>query len=131
VAYVKEFPVQSRARAELIKLDAQVEKAIKESGVKDGVCHVYVPHTTAGVTINEGADPDVARDILARLAQLVPHGTPAMLTSRATRTATSRPRWSAPRRRCLSGTASRFSARGSRSSSESSMDRGAGAYWSA
>ena len=42
------------------------------SGVDDGVCHVYVPHTTAGVTINEGADPDVARDIEARLEHLVP-----------------------------------------------------------
>jgi secondary thiamine-phosphate synthase enzyme len=72
MAHFQEYPIQSHARAELIKLDAQVEKAIKESGVKDGVCHVYVPHTTAGVTINEGADPDVARDILARLAQLVP-----------------------------------------------------------
>jgi secondary thiamine-phosphate synthase enzyme len=72
VAYVKEFPVQSHERAELIKLDAQVASAIGESGEKDGVCHIFVPHTTAGVTINEGADPDLARDLLARLAQLVP-----------------------------------------------------------
>jgi secondary thiamine-phosphate synthase enzyme len=73
MAYFKEISVQSGSRAELIKLDAQVENAIEESGVKDGVCHVYVPHTTAGVTINEGADPDVPRDILAKLAELVPH----------------------------------------------------------
>jgi len=57
----------------LIKLDAQVAQAIAESGIDEGVCHVYVPHTTAGVTINEGADPDVATDLLARLAALVPH----------------------------------------------------------
>jgi secondary thiamine-phosphate synthase enzyme len=72
MAYLKEIPVQSHERAELIKLDAQVEKAIAESGAKEGVCHIYVPHTTAGVTINEGADPAVGEDLLARLEQLVP-----------------------------------------------------------
>jgi secondary thiamine-phosphate synthase enzyme len=69
---LKEISVQSHARAELISLNAQVGKALAESGVKDGVCHIYVPHTTAGVIINEGADPDVARDILATLERLVP-----------------------------------------------------------
>ncbi len=72
MAHLKEISVQSHHRAELIKLDAHVEKAIEESGIEDGVCFVYVPHTTAGVTINEGADPDVANDLLARLAALVP-----------------------------------------------------------
>lgn len=72
MAYLSEIPVQSHRRAEFIKLDAQVANAIKESGVKDGICTVYVPHTTAGVTINEGADPDVVSDALARLALLVP-----------------------------------------------------------
>ena len=43
--------------------------AIGESGVKDGVCHIFVPHTTAGVTINEGADPDVAREAAAIVAK--------------------------------------------------------------
>jgi secondary thiamine-phosphate synthase enzyme len=70
--YLKEIAIHSRERAEFIKLDAQVEKAMAECGVKDGVCHIYVPHTTAGVTINEGADPAVAGDILAKLEQLVP-----------------------------------------------------------
>lgn len=72
MAYLKEISIQSRERAELLKLDAQVEEAIGESGIDEGVCYVYVPHTTAGVTINEGADPDVANDLLARLADLVP-----------------------------------------------------------
>jgi secondary thiamine-phosphate synthase enzyme len=72
VTYLTEIAVQSRKRAEFIKLDAQVAKAIEASGVRDGVCTVYVPHTTAGVTINEGADPDVVSDALARLAHLVP-----------------------------------------------------------
>jgi secondary thiamine-phosphate synthase enzyme len=72
MAYLKEIPVESHERAELIKLDAKVEKIIEQSGVKEGVCHIYVPHTTAGVTINEGADPAVGGDLLARLEQLVP-----------------------------------------------------------
>jgi secondary thiamine-phosphate synthase enzyme len=72
MGHLKEIAVESGERTELIKLDAQVAKFIAESGVKDGVCHIFVPHTTAGVIINEGADPGVARDFLARLAQLVP-----------------------------------------------------------
>jgi secondary thiamine-phosphate synthase enzyme len=70
----KEISIQSHARAELIKLDAQVAKAIRESGVREGVCQIHVPHTTAGVIVNEGADPDVARDMLATLERLVPAG---------------------------------------------------------
>ena len=73
MSHFKEIAVESSQRSELIKLDEKVAKAIAESGVKDGVCHIYVPHTTAGVTINEGADPAVAQDFLARLAHLVPH----------------------------------------------------------
>lgn len=76
MGYVKEISVQSHRRAEFIKLDAEVERAIEESGVEDGVCRVFVPHTTAGVTINEGADPAVVADALARLEQLVPRNGP-------------------------------------------------------
>jgi secondary thiamine-phosphate synthase enzyme len=72
MAYFKEIPIESHERAELIKLDAKVKKIIEQSGVKEGVCHIYAPHTTAGVTVNEGADPAVAEDLLARLDQLVP-----------------------------------------------------------
>ena len=72
MSHFKEITLESRERAELIKLDEHVAKAIAESGVKEGVCHIFVPHTTAGVTINEGADPGLLRDILGRLAQLAP-----------------------------------------------------------
>ncbi len=72
MGYPKEISLHSRSRSELIKLDAHIEKVVAESGVRNGVCHIYVPHTTAGVIINEGADPAVAEDILARLEQLVP-----------------------------------------------------------
>jgi len=49
-----------------------VAAAVESAGKSEGICHVYVPHTTAGVTINEGADPDVASDIESLLAEIVP-----------------------------------------------------------
>ena len=66
------FEVGTRRRAELVDITEQVAEAVEKSGVKDGVCLVFVPHTTAGVTINEGADPDVAADIESHLAEIVP-----------------------------------------------------------
>ncbi len=64
--------LNSKSRTELIDITGQVREAIRKSGVKDGVCLVFVPHTTAGITINEGADPSVKRDILTILNRLVP-----------------------------------------------------------
>ena len=66
------FEVSTRRRAQLVDITERVAKAVESSGVKEGVCHVFVPHTTAGVTINEGADPAVAADVESRLGELVP-----------------------------------------------------------
>jgi secondary thiamine-phosphate synthase enzyme len=66
------FQVRTARRAQLLDMTARVAEVVERSGVADGVCHVFVPHTTAGVTINEGADPDVARDIEAQLGRVVP-----------------------------------------------------------
>ena len=66
------FQVGTRRRAQLADITDRVSAAVEKSGVREGVCHVFVPHTTAGVTINEGADPDVARDLEAHLSKLVP-----------------------------------------------------------
>lgn len=66
------FEVRSRGRTQLIDITKQVTDAVTKSRVSEGICHVYIPHTTAGVTINEGTDPDVARDIEVRLEALVP-----------------------------------------------------------
>lgn len=66
------FEVSTGRRAQLLDITARVAEAVERSGVVDGVCHVFVPHTTAGVTINEGADPDVAADIESHMAELVP-----------------------------------------------------------
>jgi secondary thiamine-phosphate synthase enzyme len=69
-----EFTVRTQARAQFIDITAEVERAAKERGLQRGSVLVFVPHTTAGITINENADPDVVADILAELERLVPHG---------------------------------------------------------
>ena len=66
------FEVRTARRAQMVDNTERVAEAVDRTGVKDGVCHVFVPHTTAGVTINEGADPDVAADIESHFADLVP-----------------------------------------------------------
>lgn len=69
---IKEFSVKTNQQVEFVKITSQVQRLVEESGVKEGVCQVYVPHTTAGVTINEGADPDVVRDMIMELNKIVP-----------------------------------------------------------
>jgi len=64
--------VRTRKRNELLDITGEVRKAVSESGVQNGLCHIFIPHTTAAVTINEKADPDVARDIETTLERLVP-----------------------------------------------------------
>lgn len=64
--------VKTSRRTELVNITAQVAKIIAGSGVQEGVCQIYVPHTTAGVIINEGYDPDVVRDLETALDRLVP-----------------------------------------------------------
>jgi len=69
-----EFEVKTSSRSQMIDITRKVEDAVAGSGVKDGVCVVFVPHTTAGVTINEGADPSVCTDIQGTLANAFPQG---------------------------------------------------------
>jgi len=64
--------IKTAARFEMIDITGRVAALVRESGIKQGVCHAFVPHTTAAVTINENADPDVPRDILAALERIVP-----------------------------------------------------------
>jgi secondary thiamine-phosphate synthase enzyme len=64
--------VKTTRRTELLDITREVQRAVRDSGVRSGVCHLYVPHTTAGITINENADPDVPRDIEAAMDRLVP-----------------------------------------------------------
>ena len=56
----------------MIDITGEISKVVRQSGIESGVCHVFVPHTTAAVTINENADPDVPRDILTALDKVLP-----------------------------------------------------------
>ncbi|MBL7094108.1 YjbQ family protein [candidate division KSB1 bacterium] len=67
-----EHPVATNSRTEFVNIDHLVQKAINESGVKDGMCNVFVPHTTAAVTINENADPCVVSDFLMEMNKVIP-----------------------------------------------------------
>src|SRR3989338_10302850 len=62
--------VKSRNRNEFINITQEVQNVVNKSGIKDGVCHIFVPHTTAGITINEAADPDVVEDIQQQLNKI-------------------------------------------------------------
>ncbi len=64
--------VHTSQRIELIDVTHRVAELVNEDGVEEGVCLVYVPHTTAAVTVNENADPSVRRDLIMKLNQLVP-----------------------------------------------------------
>ena len=70
------FSVRTPGRTSFINVTSEVRDAVRELGVTNGAVLVYVPHTTAAVTINESADPDVATDIDAALSRLVPHSGP-------------------------------------------------------
>ena len=67
-----EFSVRTTRHSEIVDITGQVEKIVEKSGVRDGICIVYIPHTTAAVTINENADPSVKTDILNYLNRIVP-----------------------------------------------------------
>lgn len=69
---MRQFDVVTRKREEFVDITTMVGQTLRESGLSEGALLVYSPHTTAGVTINEGADSDVQRDMLAHLASLVP-----------------------------------------------------------
>ena len=69
---LKQLSIATPARMSMLNIDAEVMEAVKESGVNDGLCVVWVPHTTAGVTINENADPSVVRDVLAEIDKVIP-----------------------------------------------------------
>ena len=64
--------VKTRERAEFIDITSDINKLIQKSGVAQGLCMIFVPHTTAAVTINESADPSVKSDILKILNQIIP-----------------------------------------------------------
>ena len=69
---VRYINVKSRERTEFIDITEKIQEVLKETGVNSGVCNIFVPHTTAAVTVNEGVDPTVQRDIQTFLNKMVP-----------------------------------------------------------
>ncbi len=69
---MESISIKSKARTELIDITGQIQQTVDSAGVSDGLAFIYVPHTTAGLTINEGADPAVRRDIISVLNEIVP-----------------------------------------------------------
>ena len=69
---IKELSVRTSNRVELIDITHTIQKVVSESKIKSGLCIVYVPHTTAAVTINENADPSVQHDITTELNKIIP-----------------------------------------------------------
>lgn len=64
--------IKTQAQTQMVDVTALVRRTVSESGVKSGICTLFVPHTTAAVTINENADPDVVRDITTEINRIVP-----------------------------------------------------------
>ncbi len=64
--------VKTKAKTELIDITSEIQGLVRSSGINDGLCMLYVPHTTAAVTINESADPSVKADILMVLNKIIP-----------------------------------------------------------
>ena len=69
---IKELSVRTSSRVELVDITDLVQEVVSKSGIKSGLCCVYVPHTTAGITINENADPSVRKDIIKELNKIIP-----------------------------------------------------------
>jgi len=67
-----QFSVKTRSQTELIDITASIQEVIQKSGLEEGLCFVFVPHTTAAVTINESADPSVKSDILKVINKVIP-----------------------------------------------------------
>lgn len=70
---IKTLTVKTSSREEFVDITDEVERAVRDSEIKNGVCYLYVPHTTAGITINEGADPSVKKDIINALKKIAPY----------------------------------------------------------
>ncbi len=69
---IKKISLSTKSRTELLDITQEIEGAVKASKVKSGTCHIFVPHTTAALTINENADPSVRVDIRDSLDRIVP-----------------------------------------------------------
>ncbi|MBA7617836.1 hypothetical protein ES703_25154 [subsurface metagenome] len=70
----EQFRVKTQEREVLIDITNEINNLVRKYNIKEGVCRIYIPHTTAGITINENADPSVIKDISNYLSKLIPKG---------------------------------------------------------
>lgn len=70
---MKAINVKTTKRCEMVNITRELQQSVTESGTSSGIAYIFVPHTTAGITINENADPDVVRDLLYALERAVPN----------------------------------------------------------
>jgi secondary thiamine-phosphate synthase enzyme len=73
---MESFEVRTRQRNEFVEITEEVRRVVERSGLERGLCVVYCPHTTAAITVNENADPDVVHDMLAWLGRAIPQRQP-------------------------------------------------------
>jgi secondary thiamine-phosphate synthase enzyme len=73
---MRQFTIKTSRHTQFIEITAEVQRAVTESGVREGICVIYIPHTTAGITVNENADADVVADMIYALDQAVPWKSP-------------------------------------------------------
>jgi secondary thiamine-phosphate synthase enzyme len=69
---IRKLDIKTKSRVELQEITDRVRDVVAASGIKSGICHIFVPHTTAGILVNEHADPSVVEDIAAQLEEMVP-----------------------------------------------------------
>ncbi len=70
---MERISVNTKRRCEMVNITSDVKQCVQKIGIKNGVVHIFVPHTTAGVSINENADPDVVRDVVFAMERAVPN----------------------------------------------------------
>ena len=69
---LKRIPIKTNTQTQILDITIHVQKVVDESKISEGICYLFVPHTTAGITINENADPSVKSDILKELNKVIP-----------------------------------------------------------
>jgi len=69
---LKRIPIKTNTQNQILDITIHIQKVVDESGITDGICYIFVPHTTAGITINENADPSVKNDLLMELDKTIP-----------------------------------------------------------
>jgi|TARA_B100001105_G_C22149720_1_gene339615 secondary thiamine-phosphate synthase enzyme len=69
---LEKFDVRTQRKTEFVPITEKIQQIVKSNPIQSGICHIYVPHTTAGITINENADPMVSQDILLIVDEIIP-----------------------------------------------------------